>query len=282
MTKGLTILITAVLCLTAVQGASDVELDASAPTWVPAADSRLTWGSFRALRGGRSVGARISEAGLSLVPVGEPDSLLGEAWQWGLAPVRWGQESLGRELRSVETVWLDSPLDRVLLSHRDGTAEMYENNARGWRQIIVVPDVGTSGQRRFDDCAPLRLDLAVKGDLAGTLHGDGRAASFRTPDGSEAVRYTALRAEDGVGNFLPLHLELGDNPHSIALIVEAESAVPPITIESSIALSGGAEGTDSARAVGHLVISEIQVRGNNGSNDEFVEIYNPTDSAVSL
>ena len=32
----------------------------------------------------------------------------------------------------------------------------------------------------------------------------------------------------------------------------------------------------------HLVISQIQIEGDGGANDEFVEIYNPTDSCVSL
>lgn len=32
----------------------------------------------------------------------------------------------------------------------------------------------------------------------------------------------------------------------------------------------------------HVVISEVQTRGSNGANDEFVELFNPTDSAIDL
>ncbi len=37
-----------------------------------------------------------------------------------------------------------------------------------------------------------------------------------------------------------------------------------------------------ASTVTHLVISEIQTSGDGGAEDEFIEIYNPTDSAVSI
>jgi len=35
-------------------------------------------------------------------------------------------------------------------------------------------------------------------------------------------------------------------------------------------------------AASHVVISQIQVAGTTNSNDEFVELYNPTDSSVDL
>jgi hypothetical protein len=35
-------------------------------------------------------------------------------------------------------------------------------------------------------------------------------------------------------------------------------------------------------AVDHLVISEVRTRGAAGASDEFIELYNPTDTAVSL
>jgi hypothetical protein len=38
----------------------------------------------------------------------------------------------------------------------------------------------------------------------------------------------------------------------------------------------------SSAATDHLVISQIQVSGDNGSGDEFIELYNPTAAAVSL
>ena len=38
----------------------------------------------------------------------------------------------------------------------------------------------------------------------------------------------------------------------------------------------------ASAADGHLVINQIQVSGDNGANDEFVEIYNPTDHDISL
>src|SRR3989344_462059 len=38
----------------------------------------------------------------------------------------------------------------------------------------------------------------------------------------------------------------------------------------------------SAAIAIHVVISEVQIAGANGTDDEFVELYNPTDSSVDL
>jgi predicted extracellular nuclease len=35
-------------------------------------------------------------------------------------------------------------------------------------------------------------------------------------------------------------------------------------------------------AVNHIVISEIQISGDGGANDEFIELYNPTNSAIDI
>jgi len=60
--------------------------------------------------------------------------------------------------------------------------------------------------------------------------------------------------------------------------------VPLPDKDSSVPRDGGIEDApvDAPPAGTHVVINEIQTAGPGGANDEFVELYNPTSSAVSL
>jgi Lamin Tail Domain len=67
----------------------------------------------------------------------------------------------------------------------------------------------------------------------------------------------------------------GDARGDLVVIPDPDSSIPPI--------DGGTDApVDSPPATGtHVVINELQTEGSN-ANDEFVELYNPTSSTVSL
>jgi len=74
--------------------------------------------------------------------------------------------------------------------------------------------------------------------------------------GADSVYYFALRATDEVGNEAPL--------------------------SNTVGATTGPAGSGSGTVTDHLVISELQARGAVGSDDEFIELYNPAEVSISI
>ena len=79
---------------------------------------------------------------------------------------------------------------------------------------------------------PLRIELALSGDLTATLEEGGAAIAFANAEGVAALRYTGLYAYDAAGLELPARLALAHG--GLAIVVDDSAAVYPIVIDPFI------------------------------------------------
>ncbi|MEW6073444.1 MAG: FG-GAP repeat protein [Planctomycetota bacterium] len=109
---------------------------------------------------------------------------------------------------------------------RGPLAEWYRSEAGGIEQGFTIaappPVAGRAGE-------PLRLALAVEGDLAPEVFAGGRDARFCGPDGVTRVFYTGLRAWDAAGR--ELAAELAAEAGQLAILVADRFAAYPLTVD---------------------------------------------------
>ena len=127
--------------------------------------------------------------------------------------------------------------------------EWYVNGPGGLEQGFTV-----APQPQSEASGSLTVELALGGDLVGTVNAAGDGLALARPDGSAALGYTGLTAYDATGKTLPASLEVQtDGGHQELLIhVNAFGAQGPITIdpfvqEAKLTASDGAAGDRSAR-----------------------------------
>ena len=106
--------------------------------------------------------------------------------------------------------------------------EWYLNGPLGLEQGFTLsgPPGGTQGAE------PLRIELALSGDLTATLEEGGAAIAFANAEGVAALRYTGLYAYDAAGLELPARLALAHG--GLAIVVDDSAAVYPIVIDPFI------------------------------------------------
>ncbi len=106
--------------------------------------------------------------------------------------------------------------------------EWYVNGPGGLEQGFNV-----TPPPQFEATGSLTVELALSGDLRGTVNAAGDGLALTRPDGSAALAYTGLVAYDATGKTLPASLEVrADAGHPDLLIhVSAAGAQGPITID---------------------------------------------------
>ena len=129
--------------------------------------------------------------------------------------------------------------------------EWYVNGPGGLEQGFTVAPLPQS-----DASGSLTVELALGGDLTGTVNAAGDGLTLTRPDGSAALGYTGLVAYDATGKTLPASLEVrADGGHQDLLIhVNDAGAQGPITIdpfvqEAKLTASDGAAGDDFGNSV---------------------------------
>ncbi len=143
----------------------------------------------------------------------------------------------GDRLTPVPPVAPAASGNRVQYEHRLLT-EWYLNDPRGIEQGFTI------GERPAGSPAePVRLELAMRGDLAPMAGESGEAIALGARDGGPAVlRYGSLVAFDATGRRLPARLHLSTSPDPgadrLQLVVDDTGATYPVTIDP---LVGAAE-----------------------------------------
>jgi uncharacterized repeat protein (TIGR01451 family) len=175
-----------------------------------------------------------------------------------------------------------TPLDAPRLTAQGGSIrlvrlarfqESYVNDASGLETRFTIEDG--------------RLVLGLAGDLVPQLSPDGRVLELFTASGELALLWTGLSATDAGGRAIDAHMELSPRAgvagaFDLEMRIDTADGAYPVTVADTLmAASGGALAPSAAS---HLVISEIQTSGDGGTpaDDEFVELYNPTSSPVSI
>lgn len=160
--------------------------------------------------------------------------------------------------------------------------ESYLNGRRGLElelELASAPDGA-----RID--GTVRLGFGLSGNLSPRVLAGSQLVDLVDWEGRQPLRLAGLRATDGLGNEIPARFELGISAETdpggeptagLSIVADITGALFPISVRASIASPRGLGGD-------HLVISEIQIDGDgpDATRDEFIEVYNPTSSPVSL
>jgi len=145
------------------------------------------------------------------------------AWSWGLELARYG--FAGEERAPVRPASVGAEGRRVAYAWDDVLEEWYVNDARGLEHGYTVhrrpPGGGEPG--------PLRLTLAVRGELAPRVQAGGRGARFVAAGGAAVLTYAGLAVFDADGRVLPARLERV--PEGLRLSIDERGARYPLTID---------------------------------------------------
>jgi len=146
-----------------------------------------------------------------------------------------------------------------------------QSNASGALTVVGRQVGNLSYTPQSNASGSLTVELALGGDLMGTVNAAGDGLALTRPDGSTALGYTGLTACDATGKTLPASLEVrADGGHQELLIhVNYAGAQGPITIdpfvqEAKLTASDGKAGDNFGFSVSisgnTLVVGAYQYR----------------------
>jgi len=149
--------------------------------------------------------------------------------------------------------------------------EWYVNGPQGLEQgFTVAPQPDASGPLtgigrqvgnlsylpQFEASGSLTVELALGGDLVGTVNAAGNGLTLTAPNGPTALGYTGLSACDVTGKTLPASLEVrADGGHQDLLIhvnafgAQGRITIDPFVQEAKLTASDGAAGSSFGESV---------------------------------
>src|SRR5258705_2375886 len=142
-----------------------------------------------------------------------------------------GSQSSADPLREFAN---NSLFQSAIGNRHSAITEWYENRRQGIEQGFTIR---ARAGRSVDVAAnePLRLELALTGDLRARVRAEGREIELVDQAGRSVLSYGKLSAVDADGKLLYARMEAGANGREIALVVDDESARYPITIDPIVA-----------------------------------------------
>jgi hypothetical protein len=150
-------------------------------------------------------------------------------WTWGLQLVSYGRE--GDQVPVETPTCIDAQGQRVEYQWDEKLTEWYINDPRGLEHGYTVHE--RLDAHRLETGAtpslPLRLTLAVRGEVRPRVSRDGRDVTFISNNGAAVVHYTSLTVFDADGVNVPAWFEPAGR--GLRLSVDDAGARYPLTID---------------------------------------------------
>jgi hypothetical protein len=128
----------------------------------------------------------------------------------------------------------DWSLRSAIGNRQSAITEWYENRAEGIEQgFTIAARPERRGSAGADE--PLRLVVALSGELRAHATDEGRAVELTDAAGKRALSYGKLTALDAGGKLLTGHMEASTDGSEIALVVDDRGASYPITVDPLVA-----------------------------------------------
>ena len=163
-------------------------------------------------------------------------------WRLGLKLTNYGY---GANLSAVQSGEVRATGNRVEIVRDSGLVEWFVNTNRGIEQGFTLSSRPTTDDR-LPATDPLRLRMAVTGDLQMRVNGDGSSATFTREGDSVEVNYDKLFVMDAKGRTVEARM-LAEGRELIIEVQDAEAEYPltidpHITQQAKIIANDGAAG----------------------------------------
>ena len=178
-------------------------------------------------------------------PVVIPRKWAGEdetpTWRLDARVVAWGREGA---MATVEAASLDAQENRIAYLRGNAASgasllERYENSEEGLNQVFAFEPSSTSA----GEPAPLRIDLALEGNLVPNLVEGNRAIELYSAQGTPVLRYDNLRAVDAAGRSLPVRMGLsGCGQTLVSATCTLRLSIDDAPADAAISLTAGITG----------------------------------------
>jgi hypothetical protein len=207
-----------------------------------------------------------TEVGIRVVPRTEEDP----SWEWGLSLTGIGR---GDVRAAADGARLNARDNRIELD-RGRLIEWYVNSRDGLKQgfTILEPPEGLTGG---DGREPLRIDMALEGNLLPRFAADGRSIEFEAPEGGNVLHYTDLLVTDAARTELRSWMEgfSLDGAGGIRIVVDDAGAQYPVIVDPlAISPARTLDGNQDAAYFGFSVATAGDVDGD-GFDDIIVGAY---------
>jgi hypothetical protein len=184
--------------------------------------------------------AQVDAGGLALAPTG------GEGWNWGVQLDGFGR---GAHPGAVSSPTM-SAANGLVTYRYSGLSQWLRNTGIGIEQGFTI-------EQRPAGSGGLVLAMRLDSSLSGTLSADGRSLSFDAGNG-QTLQYRDLRVLDANGKELAASLSY--SPQQIAIQLDDQNAVYPLTVDPLIYLESKQMASDGA--AGDIFGYSVAISGN--------------------
>lgn len=221
----------------------------------PAPNDAPTGGDYLALSHEQNLNASFGDKGVTIRPT-LPSNNAAQAWSAILELTAYGYGDALTEVPPIaaHTVngnrieYLRTPYPAFAF-RTPAVVEWYENRAEGIEQGFTLSERPQSAIA--PEASPLRLSLAVQGDLRAVVKDHGERIELGAPGQKPSLSYAKLTAIDATGRRLAAHMEANREGREITLVVQDQMASYPLVIDPMIATldtfleAGNQQQTDS-------------------------------------